>query len=97
MGFANPEGRDWSGVVNWDGLGKLYAAIVLVWTVLLLSAAAWLILHRNLYFLRMRNVSLAIASTLALQLYLIKIFLAYTTNNHFPCGKNFHPLRPMNL
>jgi hypothetical protein len=88
MGFVNPGGRNWSSTVNWDGLGKLYATIILVWTAFLLAGVAWLVRHRKLYFLKLRNVPLAVASTLILHLYLVKIFLAYTTNNHFPCGKN---------
>jgi hypothetical protein len=97
MGFANPKGRDWSSILNWDGLGKLYASIIVAWTAIILAGATYLTVYRNLYFLKIRNIPLAITSTFMLHLYLIKIFLAYTTNNHFPCGmvKLYFPHHPI--
>ena len=85
----NPKGRDWSQVVNWDSLGKLYASLIIVWTILLLSGIVWLIRHRHVTYIRMRNLPLAIASTCLLHVYLVKIFLAYTTNGHFSCSAEF--------
>lgn len=89
MPFANPKGRDWSSVVNWDGLGKIYAAFAITWTVLLCVCIGWLIRHRNLYYIKFRNIWLAIAATFFLHIYLIKILLAYTTNGHFNCLAEF--------
>ena len=89
MGFANPQGRDWSMVVNWDGLGKLYASLIVLWTAILIAGVGWLVYHSKLYFLRIRNMTLAVASVSVLHVYLVKIFLAYTTNDHFPCGLEF--------
>ena len=40
-------------------------------------------------FIRMRNLPIAIASTLFLHLYLLKICIAYTTNGHFTCSAEF--------
>ena len=85
----NPGGRDWSLVVNWDSLGKAFAGLIIVWTSLLLGGIIWLICHRNVSYIRMRNLPLAITSTCFLHVYLVKIFLAYTTNGHFSCGAEF--------
>ena len=64
-------------------------SITIVWTVILYTGVAWLIVNRDLYFLRMRNILLAIVSTTFLHLYLVKILLAYTTNGHFSCAAEF--------
>lgn len=84
-----PHGRDWSLLVNWDDLGKLYAGVIVAWTVILGSGVAWLILHRRVPSVRLRNVSLSIAAVSFLHVYLVKIFLAYTTNGHFSCAAEF--------
>jgi hypothetical protein len=89
MFYINPNGRDWSSVVNFDDLGKIYVAIVVAWTVILYTGITWLILNRNLYFLKIRNIFLGIVSTTFLHLYLVKIFLAYITNGNFSCGAEF--------
>lgn len=89
MVYINPKGRDWSAVVNFDAVGKIYVAIAVAWTVILYAGITWLILNRNLYFLRMRSIWLGIVSTSFLHLYLVKILLAYTTNGHFSCGAEF--------
>lgn len=84
--FLEPKGRDWGNVVNWDSLGKLYAAIIVVWSSLLLLGTAWLVYQRQQPFIKIRNLPLAVTSTGFLHVYLIKIFLAYTTNGHFLCS-----------
>jgi hypothetical protein len=89
MVYISPQGRDWSAVVNFDALGKIYVSIALVWTVILYTGITWLILNRNLYFLKMRNIFLAVVSTTFLHLYLVKILLAYVTNGHFSCAAEF--------
>ena len=76
-------------MVNWDGLGKIYAALAISWTVILYSGIAWLIAHRQLPYLKMRNIPLAVAATSFLHVYLVKIMLAYTTNGHFLCSAEF--------
>ncbi|KAK5018346.1 hypothetical protein LTR16_001603 [Cryomyces antarcticus] len=89
MGNINSKGRDWGSVVNFDDLGKVYAAVAIVWTVVLSAGMAWLISHRHLSYLRMRNIPLAIAATATLHVYLVKILLAYTVNGHFSCDAEF--------
>lgn len=85
----NPAGRNWGPVVNWDDLGKFYTAIAIIWTIILCSGITWLVLHRNQQFIRIRNLPIAITSTVFLHIYLIKILLAYTTNGHFLCSAEF--------
>lgn len=87
--FLEPNGRDWSSIVNWDDLGKIYTSIIVAWTSILLFGILWLILHRRLPFIRIRNLPLAITSTVFLHIYLVKIWLAYTTNGHFACSAEF--------
>lgn len=89
MVYISPIGRNWGPIVNWDSLGKLYASIAIAWTVILALGSAWLIKNRRLPFLRIRNIPLAIASVCFLQVYLVKILLAYTTNGHFLCSAEF--------
>lgn len=87
--FLEPKGRDWGSIVNWDALGKAYATLIVFWTGLLLLGIAWLIYQRQQPFIKIRNLPLAIASTLFLHVYLIKICLAYTTNGHFLCSAEY--------
>lgn len=87
--YLEPKGRNWGDVVNWDGLGKLYAAVAIAWTAILTLGIAWLLVNRHLPHIRIRNLPLAIASTGFLHVYLIKILLAYTTNGHFYCSAEY--------
>jgi hypothetical protein len=89
MVYINPLGRNWGPKVNWDALGKIYAALAISWTVILYSGIAWLVTHRQLPYLKMRNIPLAVAATSFLHVYLVKIMLAYTTNGHFLCSAEF--------
>ncbi|WPG97952.1 Hypothetical protein R9X50_00073500 [Acrodontium crateriforme] len=89
MAHLNPLGRNWGDLVNWDDLGKAYAGLTVGWTIILVSGIIWLVANRNLPFIRMRNLPLAITSTLFLHVYLVKILLAYTTNGHFLCSAEF--------
>jgi hypothetical protein len=85
----NPLGRNWGPLVNWDGLGKIYAGLIISWTVILYSGITWLVAHRHHPYLKMRNIPLAVAATTFLHVYLVKIMLAYTTNGHFLCSAEF--------
>ena len=85
----NPKGRDWGSLVNWDDLGKFYAGFIIAWTVILYAGVAFLRINSNLAFIKIRNLPLAIAAISFLHVYLVKIFLAYTTNGHFPCSAEF--------
>lgn len=88
-GALSPKGRNWSNTVIWDDLAKFYAAFTIIWTVVLCAGMIWLVCNRRLSFLRIRNIPLAIVSTSLLQLYLIKIVLAYTTNGNFSCSAEY--------
>jgi len=85
----NPKGRDWGLLVNWDDLGKLYAGFIVAWSAILALGSLWLIVNRRLPSVKIRNVGLAIAAVGFLHTYLVKIFLAYTTNGHFTCRAEF--------
>lgn len=85
----NPKGRDWGSLVNWDDLGKFYTGFIISWTAILYGGIAFLIINRNLAFIKIRNLPLAIAAVSFLHVYLVKIFLAYTTNGHFSCAAEF--------
>lgn len=87
--YLEPKGRNWGDIVNWDDLGKLYAAIICIWTLVLVLGISWLIANRKLPFIKIRNIPLAILSTVFLHTYLIKICLAYTTNGHFLCSAEY--------
>lgn len=89
MVFLDPKGRNWSNVVNWDGLAKLYASITIIWTLTLFAGVGWLYFHRRVPFIRMRNLPLAVASVAFLHVYLVKILLAYTVNGNFTCSAEF--------
>ena len=86
---VNPKGRNWGSLVNWDDLGKFYAGFIISWTIILYSGVAWLVWKRNVAFIRMRNLPLAIAAVSFLHVYLVKIMLAYTANGHFLCSAEF--------
>jgi hypothetical protein len=85
----NPNGRNWGPLVNWDDLGKFYAAFTIIWTVVLGVGMGWLVVHRHLPYLRIRNIPLACAATCTLHVYLVKILLAYIVNGHFSCTAEF--------
>lgn len=69
--------------------GKLYAGLTIAWSVSLLGGVICLLWHRRSPFVRIRNLPIAITSTLFLHIYLVKILLAYTTNGHFLCSAEF--------
>jgi hypothetical protein len=85
----NPKGRNWGSLVNWDDLGKFYAGFIVSWTVILYAGVGFLIINRHVPFIKIRNLPLAIAAVSFLHIYLVKIFLAYTTNGHFLCSAEF--------
>jgi hypothetical protein len=89
MLHVNPLGRNWGTLVNWDSLGKTYASIAISWTIILYAGVIWLYVHRDVQYLKMRNIPLAIVAVSFLHVYLVKILLAYTTNGHFLCSVEF--------
>lgn len=85
----NPLGRNWGSLVNWDDLGIAYTAFTIAWTIILYAGVIWFIRNRNLPYIRIRNVPIAVISVTFLHVYLVKILLAYTTNGHFLCSAEF--------
>ena len=76
-------------MVNWDNLGKFYAAFIIIWTVVLYAGVVWLVLNRHLTLVKIRNVPLSVAAVSFLHVYLVKICLAYITNGNFSCRAEF--------
>ncbi|EXJ94943.1 hypothetical protein A1O1_00061 [Capronia coronata CBS 617.96] len=85
--YAN--GYDMALRFNTDGLGNTYIGIVIAWTCLLLPAAIFLIRHRNLPYLRMRNIPLAISAVATLHVYWVLCMIAYVLNGYFPCATEY--------
>lgn len=79
-------GYDLGPQVNFDGLGKAYLAIAVVWSVIVLAGVTFLILLRNLTFIRIRNVTLSTAAVLTIHVYLVLVFLVYVLNGRYPCS-----------
>ncbi|KAL6245573.1 hypothetical protein RBB50_007572 [Rhinocladiella similis] len=74
---------------NTDGLGFLYVGIVIAWTCLLLPVAIFLIRNRQLPFLRMRNIPLAVSAVAVLHVYWVLCMIAYVLNGFFPCATEY--------
>lgn len=89
MWRTNPGGADGSRRINLDSLGQLYISLVIIWTALLGAGIGFLIVNRNLPFLRLRNLALGIAAVCTLHVYWMLIMLAYTMNGTFPCSLEF--------
>lgn len=86
MGFyVNPNGHDNSQKANLDSLSRLYIALTVVWTALLAAGIVFLVVNRNLPFLRIRNLSLGIAAVCTLHVYWVLAMLVYTMNGAWPC------------
>lgn len=87
MPFAN--GHTMALVYNMDSLGKLYVSIVIAWSSIVLMGATFLVSKRNLSFLRMRNIPLAVSAAATLHVYWILCIIAYVLNGYFPCAAEF--------
>lgn len=87
MVFAN--GHTMGPEYNMDSLGKIYASITTAWTVILLIGATFLISRRNLPYLRMRNIPLAISAVATIHIYWVLCMIAYILNGNFPCAAEF--------
>lgn len=74
---------------NTDSLGKLYISIVIAWSTILLMGGTFLVSRRNLSFLRMRNIPLAVSAVATLHVYWILCMIAYVLNGYFPCAAEF--------
>ncbi|KAK5048068.1 hypothetical protein LTR84_006258 [Exophiala bonariae] len=83
------QGYDGSLRYNTDGLGMTYISIVVVWTCLLLPAIIFLLKNRDLPYLRMRNIPLAVSAVATLHVYWILCLIAYVLNGYFPCTTEY--------
>lgn len=72
-----------------DGLGWTYVGIATFWTIVLLTGIAFLVPKRNLPFLRIRNVPLAVSAVATLHVYWVLCMLAYVLQGFFPCGTEY--------
>ncbi|RMZ79954.1 hypothetical protein DV738_g3009, partial [Chaetothyriales sp. CBS 135597] len=77
------------GGVLWDGLSKLYMSIAAVWTAILIPGAIILIRNRQLPYLRIRNIPLALCAVITLHIYLCLCFCVYMLRGNFPCQTEF--------
>ena len=94
----NPNGRNWGPLVNWDDLGKFYAAFTIIWTVVLGVGMGWLVVHRHLPYLRIQNIPLGRLGTpeevAGLAAYLASDEAAYITGSTYVIDgglmRNYH-------
>lgn len=87
MAFAN--GYNMALTFNMDPLGQTYIAIATVWTVVLLMGITFLVSKRDLQFLRIRNVPLAVSTVATLHVYWVLCVVAYVLQGNFPCTTEY--------
>jgi len=87
MTFAN--GYTMAFTFNLDGLGRTYIAIATTWTGILLIGIAFLIAKRDIQFLRVRNVPLAVSAVATLHVYWVLCMIAYVLQGFFPCATEY--------
>jgi hypothetical protein len=87
MAFSN--GYSMKMEINTDGLGKLYICIAVLWTVLLVPGALVLLRNRQLPYLRIRNIPLALTGVATLHVYLVLCFMVYVLQGNFPCQTEY--------
>ncbi|KAI9681456.1 MAG: hypothetical protein M1817_002740 [Caeruleum heppii] len=85
---VNPNGHDY-GAPNLDIVGRAYIIVLVVWTVFVFSGLIWLVLHRHLDFIRMRNITLIALSLIMLHTYFFFVMILYPLNGLFPCQLEF--------
>ncbi|KAI9818336.1 MAG: hypothetical protein M1826_001398 [Phylliscum demangeonii] len=79
-------GYDLRPQVNTDALSKVYIAVCVIWTGLLIAGVVFLVLLRKQTFIRMRNLTLAASSVVMLHIYLILVQILYPRNGVYPCA-----------
>lgn len=72
-----------------DVLGRTYTAIATVWSIILFCGGVFLVLNRNLPFLRIRHIPVTISAVAILHIYWILCFFAYGLNGFFPCATEY--------
>ncbi|KAI9786087.1 MAG: hypothetical protein M1816_008115 [Peltula sp. TS41687] len=79
------DGFDLRGEVNMDTLSWVYLYICFIWTGLLVLGVIAMMVLRNLTFIRMRNVGLAVCSVGLIHVYVALDLIRYTMNGMYPC------------
>jgi hypothetical protein len=72
-----------------DTTGKIYVILTVVWSVLIGGGTLVFLRHRNLPFIRLKNVRLVIAALALLHLQLVFDALQYPLNGALPCVFEF--------
>ncbi len=87
MVFAN--GYTMAFTFNLDGLGWIYIGIAIFWTIILFMGITFLVSKRELPFLRIRNVPLAVSAVATLHVYWVLCMIAYVLQGFFPCATEY--------
>lgn len=77
------------GPANMDALGLSIIGFIVLCSALLALGITFLLCHRHLDFIRIRNVPLMISALLMIHVYLIFACLTYPLNGTFPCNLEF--------
>ena len=72
-----------------DALGLSIIGFIVLCSALLALGITFLLYHRHLDFIRIRNVPLMISALLMIHVYLIFACLTYPLNGTFPCNLEF--------
>ncbi|KAL8867647.1 MAG: hypothetical protein Q9174_005521, partial [Haloplaca sp. 1 TL-2023] len=88
MPYINPGGYNF-GPMNLDGYGISLLIFIVVYTVFLLAACAYLWLQRNHPVLKMRKVSTMLMAVLTLHVFAFVVFTVYPLNGGWPCAVEF--------
>ena len=81
-------GHDW-GPINLDPLGNAYIAVAVLLTVIFLISISFLLIHRHLHLIRIRNITLMVGALLMIHVYLIIVLLNYPLNGSYPCNLGY--------
>ncbi len=87
--YVSPNGFDGEPRVNFDSLGKLYIAIAIIWTAIIFAGSGFLLYHRDLPALRVRNTHLWTTAVTFLHAYWVLCLIAYVLNGTYPCTAEF--------
>lgn len=87
--MAYASGYTMKAKYNWDGLAWTYTTIAAFWTIVLACGIVFLIINRNVSYIRIRNVPLSVSAVVTLHVYWCLCMTAYVLNGNFPCGAEF--------
>jgi hypothetical protein len=77
------------GPANTNALGLSIIGFIVLCSALLAAGVAFLLHHRHLDFIRIRNIPLMVSALLMIHVYLIMACLTYPLNGTFPCNLEF--------